>query len=143
MTNEEKFLERAIVKFGDKFDYSSFIYINAKTKGIIICPIHGEFLKTPEKHISKDSNGCNKCYYDKCRNTKREKYESSPRIEKKDLLQEFKDTYPDLEDVSSNTLTRWVKKYAEENDLEYTDRKIGDKYEFKLIVTKEDDYARE
>jgi hypothetical protein len=53
-------------------------------------------------------------------------------IEKKDLLQEFKDTYPDLEEVSSNTLTRWVKKYAEENDLEYTDRKIGDKYEFKL-----------
>ena len=89
MTHEEKFLERAIVKFGDKFDYSSFIYINAKTKGKIICPIHGEFLKTPEKHISKDSNGCNKCYYDKCRNTKREKYESSPRIKKKDLLERY------------------------------------------------------
>ena len=87
MTHEEKFLERAIIKFGNKFDYSSFIYINAKTKGIIICPKHGEFLKTPEKHISKDSNGCNECYYDKCRNTKREKYESTPRITKEKLLE--------------------------------------------------------
>jgi hypothetical protein len=64
-------------------------------------------------------------------------------IEKKDLLQEFTDAYPDLEDVSSNTLTRWVKKYAEENDLEYTDRKIGGKYEFKLIITNDDDDANE
>lgn len=64
MTHEEKFLERAIIKFGNKFDYSSFVYINAKTKGIIICPEHGEFYKTPEKHIAKDSHGCNKCYYD-------------------------------------------------------------------------------
>jgi DNA-directed RNA polymerase subunit M/transcription elongation factor TFIIS len=55
----------------------AFIYINAKTKGIIICPEHGNFMKSPEKHIKKDSNGCNKCYYDKRRNTKREKYPTS------------------------------------------------------------------
>jgi hypothetical protein len=86
MTHKEKFLEKAIIKFGNKFDYSFFIYINAKTKGIIICPEHGNFMKSPEKHITKDSNGCNKCYYDKCRNTKREKYESPPRITIEKLL---------------------------------------------------------
>ena len=85
--NNEKFIEKAKDKFGDKFDYSKFIYTNAKTKGIILCPIHGEFLKTPEKHIEKNSNGCNKCYYDKNRNSKREKFDSPPRVTKEDFLE--------------------------------------------------------
>lgn len=58
----ENFLEKTKEKFGDKFNYSKFIYVNAKTKGIIICPEHGEFIKTPEKHTDKKSHGCNKCF---------------------------------------------------------------------------------
>ena len=47
MTNQEKFLEKAKAKFGDKFDYSKVDYINCNTPVTIICPIHGEFTRTP------------------------------------------------------------------------------------------------
>ena len=55
------FLSKARKKFGDKFDYSKFIYINAKTKGIIICQEHGEFLQNPDKHLSS-KYGCHECW---------------------------------------------------------------------------------
>ena len=41
-TNE--FIEKCKKIHNDRYDYSKFIYINANTKGMIICPIHGEFL---------------------------------------------------------------------------------------------------
>lgn len=51
-----------------KYDYSKFIYVNAKTKGIIICPIHGAFKLTPNQHLSKKT-GCPKCSGILVRNT--------------------------------------------------------------------------
>jgi len=44
----------------EKYDYSSFIYINAHTKGSIKCPTHGEFLQTFAIHVYNKS-GCPKC----------------------------------------------------------------------------------
>jgi hypothetical protein len=63
--------------------------------------------------------------------------------EKKDLLQEFKDAYPHLEDISSHILTKWIKKYATENGLKYVDRHIAGKYGFKLNVINEKDDENE
>ena len=57
----EQFIEKSVIKFGDKFDYSKFIYINAKTKSIIICPLHGEFTQTPDKHLNT-KYGCKLCW---------------------------------------------------------------------------------
>ena len=51
------FFRRANERYNNFFDYSKFNYINAKTKSIIICPIHGEFLQTPDKHLQ----GINPC----------------------------------------------------------------------------------
>lgn len=45
---------------GDKYDYSKFKYINATTKAIIICPIHGEFTQTIAHH--EKGSGCAFCY---------------------------------------------------------------------------------
>lgn len=56
------FLERVRDFHGDKFDYSKSQYINAKTKILIICPEHGEFYQTPDKHLAKRSKGCQKCW---------------------------------------------------------------------------------
>jgi hypothetical protein len=42
-----------------------FNYINAKTRGVIICPNHGEFTQTPDKHLGKNSNGCPICWEEK------------------------------------------------------------------------------
>lgn len=57
--------ETLIVKgrdiFGDKYDYSLVPdYFSVDTKIKIICPIHGEFLKTPYKHIN-GRQGCPSC----------------------------------------------------------------------------------
>ena len=48
-------------KHGDYYDYSKFVYVNNTTKGIIICPKHGEFKQTAKRH--KVGEGCPKCGY--------------------------------------------------------------------------------
>ncbi|PFK99832.1 hypothetical protein COJ01_17325 [Priestia megaterium] len=50
--NKERFIQKAKDKYGDKFDYSNFKYVNAKTKSIIICDEHGPFEQTPDKHLN-------------------------------------------------------------------------------------------
>ena len=46
-----------------KYDYSKAVYINAKTKLIVICPYHGEFEQTSGMHLR--GAGCPKCKYKK------------------------------------------------------------------------------
>jgi DNA-directed RNA polymerase subunit M/transcription elongation factor TFIIS len=48
------------MKFNFKFDYSKFVYINAKEKSIIICPEHGEFLQNADKHLQA-IHACKSC----------------------------------------------------------------------------------
>lgn len=59
MHKKETFIEKAIKKHGNKYDYSKVEYINCKTKVCIICPIHGEFWQTPDNHLQ--NSGCKKC----------------------------------------------------------------------------------
>ena len=47
----EQFIEKARKIHGDKYDYSQVEYIDAKTKVKIICPEHGEFYISPNKHL--------------------------------------------------------------------------------------------
>jgi hypothetical protein len=42
-----------------KFDYSKVVYRTAKTKVIVVCKEHGDFLITPNNHLS--GYGCPKC----------------------------------------------------------------------------------
>jgi len=56
-----EFIEKAIKKHGDKYNYSKVNYIDFKTQVIIICKKHGEFLQRPDYHLQ--SNGCSKCYH--------------------------------------------------------------------------------
>ena len=55
----DQFIKDARKVHEDKYDYSKFNYINSTTKGIIICPIHGEFLQSPSNHLA--GKGCPKC----------------------------------------------------------------------------------
>lgn len=59
MTQDE-FVKRANEVHNFKYDYSKVEYKNAKTKVCIICPEHGAFWQTPEKHIKREQ-GCPKC----------------------------------------------------------------------------------
>ena len=56
----DSFLERARQVHGDKYDYSKVEYKGAHTKVCIICPEHGEFWQSPDKHITS-MHGCSKC----------------------------------------------------------------------------------
>ena len=78
----EQFIEKSVIKFGDKFDYSKFIYINAKTKSIIICPLHGEFVQTPDRHLNT-KYGCKLCWEVEKKKIKRD-YVKGPDIKSKD-----------------------------------------------------------
>lgn len=42
-----------------KYDYSEFDYATSRTKGCIICPIHGKFWQMPNAHLNGE--GCPKC----------------------------------------------------------------------------------
>ena len=58
--DKEVFVTKANIIHNNKYDYSKVEYVNAKTKVCIICPEHGEFWQTPEKHISR-KQGCPMC----------------------------------------------------------------------------------
>ncbi len=55
----EQFIKEARVVHGDKYDYSKVEYKTAKTKIKIICPVHGEFEQTPDRHLK--GRGCPSC----------------------------------------------------------------------------------
>lgn len=57
--NLEDFLKKSTLIHGDKYDYSKSIYKNNRTKLIISCPIHGDFLQRPFTHMQ--GSGCRKC----------------------------------------------------------------------------------
>lgn len=56
---KEEFIQKAQKIHGNLYDYSKVNYINSRTRVCIICPIHGEFLITPNNHLK--GVGCSKC----------------------------------------------------------------------------------
>ncbi len=63
----EEFIKKAILKHGNKYDYSLSVYIDIRTKLKIICKYHGIFEQKPNAHL----NGmkCHKCAGTKKLNT--------------------------------------------------------------------------
>ena len=55
----EDFIKGAILKHGDKYDYSKSVYKNIEKNVTIICPEHGEFQQTPHSHLR--GGGCPVC----------------------------------------------------------------------------------
>ena len=66
--NKNNFISRANQIHNYKYDYSKSIYVKAKEKVIITCPIHGDFEQRPQDHILK-ACGCPKCKGDITRET--------------------------------------------------------------------------
>lgn len=58
--NQFKILKDEFYKIHkNSYNYSKVLYKSSRDKIIIICPIHGEFTKTPDSH--KRGSGCSKC----------------------------------------------------------------------------------
>lgn len=54
-----EFIQKAQCVHGGKYDYSEVMYVNSKTNVRIVCPVHGVFEQTPNKHLQ--GQGCPKC----------------------------------------------------------------------------------
>ena len=59
LTNDE-FIEKSRLVHGDKYDYSKVVYTYSDIPVVIVCKIHGEFMKTPIAHYNS-CRGCPKC----------------------------------------------------------------------------------
>jgi len=58
-SNTIQFINKAIKKHGDKYNYSNVNYVGKEIKVEIGCAIHGMFMQTPHNHLA--GNGCPKC----------------------------------------------------------------------------------
>lgn len=63
--NTQTFIQNAVGKHGNKYDYTPTIWLNSKDKVEIMCPRHGKFLQTPNNHLS--GYGCKECGYEENR----------------------------------------------------------------------------
>ena len=72
----EQWIEKAKIKFGDKFNYSKVKYIDCLTPVTIICPEHGEFELRPFLHWK--GRGCQKCARKRCGRKKKVTGPSQP-----------------------------------------------------------------
>ena len=52
----QTFIEKAKKMHGDRYDYSSVKYVDARTPVTIICPAHGPFPQRPTNHLQ--GRGC-------------------------------------------------------------------------------------
>lgn len=58
--SKEIFVEQANKVHGNKYDYTDTVYVTAKKKVKVKCPIHGEFEVKPSNHLT-GKLGCTKC----------------------------------------------------------------------------------
>lgn len=80
----KEFIERSLSIHGNKYDYSKVDYVNSSTKVCIICPEHGEFWQSPDKHLT--GRGCPRC---------------AGRVkDKSDIIEKFKKIHGDKYDYS-------------------------------------------
>ena len=60
VTTQNDFVRVSKAVHGNKYDYSKANYVDSLTKVCIICPEHGEFWMSPQKHYDR-GQGCPKC----------------------------------------------------------------------------------
>jgi len=58
--NKEDLINRCNKIHNNKYNYTKLTYKTIRDKGIILCPLHGEFLASISNHLS--GTGCKKCY---------------------------------------------------------------------------------
>jgi hypothetical protein len=49
--DKNTFVEKAKEIYNNKYDYSKVVYVNQSTSVIIICPEHGDYVRTPSYHL--------------------------------------------------------------------------------------------
>lgn len=111
MNNKQlRFINKAIKKHGDKYDYSEVIYIDSYTHVIIYCKHHqSKFSQKPYHHLA-GSGGCIKCMTD----NSKEKFKMTKEnfIQKANDVHENKYEYDSVIYVNNRTpITIYCKKH--------------------------------
>jgi very-short-patch-repair endonuclease len=113
------FISKAKEIHGDRYDYSKASYINAKTKIMIICNVHGIFEQTPSNHLS--NYNCQKC-------SNNYKLDTLSFIEKAKNIHNDRYNYSKVNYVNANTLITIIcKEHGEFNQIPdfHINRKCG------------------
>lgn len=97
--NKDSFCEKAKIIHGNKYDYSKLNYANNRTKVCIICPIHGEFWQSPNKHLM--GQGCPYCGKEKIGYLKRGNKELF--VRKANKIHNGKYDYSKVEYINAHT----------------------------------------
>lgn len=97
--NTVEFVNRANKKHKNKYDYSLVDYKGIFTDVKIICPKHGIFIQTPDRHLR--NNGCSKCGAEIC--SHKRTYTTSEFIEKSIKVHGNKYDYSISEYIKSKT----------------------------------------
>ena len=97
LSNTAEFIEKAEKLFSGKYDYSKVNYINCHAIVTIICKVHGDFFKSPRRHLSGD--GCKLCTFEK---SSKDKSNNTERfIEKAKRIHKDKYDYSKVKYVSA------------------------------------------
>lgn len=110
------FKQKADKLYDNLYDYDETTYINCKTKVKVICPIHGEFWVTPDKHLNC-KQGCPYCKNEAIENKRKinEELKKQKKINKKNtFIEEF---YKKVKGIYNN-------KYNYHDDYVNADTKI-------------------
>lgn len=104
---KESFVERSVAKYGERFDFSQFVYTGSKGVSTIVCPDHGAFQQHPENHLNS-KHGCPKCgkrtqgkyvflghFVEKARAVHGDRYEYLGEHESDDVKQQYLIRCPD------------------------------------------------
>ena len=88
------FVKKANARFESKFNYEQFEYVDAKTKSTIICPSHGPFEQTPDKHL-QGKYPCPGCWSEQRKEICKGRVPVCKKeaISKEEFIQRFKDRH--------------------------------------------------
>ena len=129
-TLKDIFIKKANLKYNNKYDYIGD-YINSKTNMIILCPKHGKFEQTPDRHL-QTKYGCKKCYYDIT--SKKNNFIKNSKNKFRNKLNKPKFDYSKVDYVNSKTKVIII--CSEHGEFEQTpDNHLRSKYGCKKCYT--------
>ncbi len=95
---QNEFLQQCHNTHGEEYDYSKTVYINKRTKIIVVCRVHGNFTQSPDAHVHQ-KQGCPICGQIKVGNTQRGVLRATPEKHLLDFNKVHGDrySYPNIE----------------------------------------------
>lgn len=97
----DEFVKRSNEVHGNKYDYSKVKYIDTMHKVEIVCPIHGSFFLTPQKHMQGAGCTNRECFVAAREQTMLERYGVKHALQSDEFISKCRDTY-----VENDTFNR-------------------------------------